>query len=122
MSQEAFDKVDKDIIDAKASIDLLLVKRRSLMETLVKDLTPKKAFDMRLAQLLLENPKWTCDGRGNCDEEDNSYGIFIEDCEDENFVDWLKDPRYKLSGRDVGCDDCGFYKSVALIELELENE
>ena len=120
MSQEAFDKVDKDIIDAKAAIDLLLAKRRSLMETLVKDLTPKKAFDMRLDQLLLENPKWTSKGRGGVG---HIYDIYIEECEDENVVDWLKDPRYKLSCRDIGGEyESAFYKSVAAIELELEIE
>ena len=49
ISQEAaFDEVNKHIVDNKAAFDLLLVKRRSLMEEWVKYLTPIKAFDMHL--------------------------------------------------------------------------
>ena len=61
MSQKAFNIIDKDFVDTKAAMQRLLVKRRSLMEEVVKDLTPRESFDMRLKQLLHENPYWTAE-------------------------------------------------------------
>ena len=104
LSQKAFDDADNDFIAAKAVFDHVLQKRRTRMEDLVKDLNPLKAFDMRLEQLLLEYPKWTSYGRdfyekGDCEE---SYRIFIEDCDEEKIWHRLEDPRYNLSSQ-VDC-------------------
>ena len=96
MSQKAFDKVNDEIIDAKAAIDLLIVKRRSLREALVKDLTPKKSFDMRLEQLLLEHPNWHSDELESYEEDE--FTIFnIGRIDDAEYMAPLMDPRYRLS-------------------------
>ena len=129
MSQKAFDKVHKDIVDAKAAIDLLLVKRRSLMETLVMDLTPKESFDMRLEQLLLEYPNFSSDGRQEDTTDDpRTYEVFIEDCKEEEVLDRLNDPRYNLSSN-IDCfevsspeSNFGTFKSVANLELEFKED
>ena len=134
MSRKAFDKADKDVADAKDAVKLLLRDRHSLMETLVKDLPPREAFDMRLKQLLLENPKWTCRGRdGNDEDEDDDDDdedadadtIFIENCEEENVSDRLEDPRYEIYSSFhtnkvwVGDDLCT-YKSAVYLHLDFK--
>ena len=129
MSQKAFDKVHKDIVDATAAIDLLLVKRRSLMETLVMDLTPIESFDMRLEQLLLEYPNFSSDGRQEDTTDDpRTYEVFIEDCKEEEVLDRLNDPRYNLSSN-IDCfevsspeSNFGTFKSVANLELEFKED
>ena len=85
MSRKAFDRVDKDVVDAKAAVKRLLRKRRSLMEEVVKDLPPREAFDMRLGQLLHENPGWRSGGIEEHKYEDDdfiSYETYIGDCDE----------------------------------------
>ena len=51
------------------------------MEEVAKDLSPRESFDMRLKQLLHENPYWTAE-----EDEDANFStrstIFIENCSD----------------------------------------
>ena len=124
MSQKAFDKINKDIVENKAAFDRLLGKRRKLMEALVKDLTPKESFDMRLEQLLLEQPKWSSDGRTDGGDDDDD-GILIEDCnywKEGNALGRLNDPRYQLHMEDIDPRDVDSYKFVAGIKLELNDK
>ena len=125
MSQSAFDKINKDIIDAKKATDRLLGERRLHMQELVKDRTPSESFDMRLQQLLLEYPKWDTYGRSDGAAVKDKYTIYIKDCEEEKALDLLKDPRYRISstidfwevfGPDLG----GTYKYIATVMLYLE--
>ena len=100
MSQKSFDKLDKDCTEAFETYRCLLDKRRPLMEALVKDLTPRESFDMRLEQLLLEKSGWSCEGRYDCDEpvefQESEYIIFVDHIDNDNLLDQLKDPRYNL--------------------------
>ena len=112
---------------------LLRIKVRSLhlMEALVKDLTSRESFDMRLEQFLLEYPQWSSYGRDDRDEvdsEESTYTIYIDNCDDEKVLDRLADPRYYLSSR-VCCDyvyiddnNVGTTKCVAVLELQFEED
>ena len=126
MSQEAFDQIDKDFVNSKATTDRLLRERRSLMEDLVEDLTPREAFDMRLDQLLLEYPHWSTNGLQEDGGDQGFYTFYIDDCEEEIALNRLDDPQYSISGNvDVSkviINDYGTYKSVATLYLQFDEE
>ena len=124
MSQKAFNIIDKDFVDTKAAIQRLLKKRRSLMEEVVKDLTPRESFDMRLEQLLHEHPDWTAEEEGDANFSTRST-IYIENCA-YCVLDLLKDPRYNLSCDSVECEsqdhDMITWKRYAILNLAFDKD
>ena len=95
------------------------------MEEVVKDLTPREAFDMRLDQLMYENPKWSAEEEED-EESSNRSTIYIENCDDCGVLDLLNDPRYNLSCDCVECEsqrhDMITYKNYAILQLAFDED